>query len=345
MKAKIIDLRSDTVTRPDPEMRAAMAEAEVGDDVFEEDPTVRRLELAAAALTGLEAALFVPSGTMANEIALHVHAPRGSEVICELESHVFHYERGGMAALSGLLPRPLAGERGTLTAAQVEEAIAPAVVYRAPTGAVALENTTMSAGGLAIEAASQLEVARVCRRHRIPLHLDGGRLFNAAAALSVEVEELTRFFDSVMFSLSKGLGAPVGSMLCGSRGFVAAARDVRKLFGGGMHQVGILAAAGLIALERGPDSLLRDHELARRLAGAIAGLPGIEIDPERVETNIVVFRLSGDGDPAGRLVAGLAESGVLCVPLDRNRVRFVTHRDVDSDDVELVIERLRARLP
>ncbi len=340
MSGFAIDLRSDTVTRPDREMRRAMANAEVGDDVFSEDPTVIRLEEASAGATGHESALFVPSGTMANEIALHVHAPRGSEVICEAESHVFHYERGGMAVLSGLMPRPIAGERGMLSAAQVKAAVAPDVIYRAPTGVVTLENTAMSAGGLAARPELQLEVAEVCRQHRIPLHLDGGRVFNAAAALQVEVEVLTHFFSSVMFALSKGLGAPAGSMLCGSRDFIAAARRIRKLFGGGMRQIGILAAAGLIALERGAASLVADHGQAKRLAEALAQMPGVHIDPTGVETNIVVVEVEGEGTPAERLVDALAERRVLAVTLDRSRVRFVTHRDVGPEAIGEAIDRI-----
>lgn len=340
MSGVVVDLRSDTVTRPDDEMRRAMVDAEVGDDVFGEDPTVIRLEETSARATGHEAGLFVPSGTMANEIALHVHAPRGSEVICEAESHIFHYERGGMAALSGLMPRPLMGDRGLLGAAQVEAAIAPDVIYRAPTGLVTLENTAMSAGGLAGGPKSQQEVAEVCHRHLIPVHLDGGRVFNAAAVLGVEIEVLTYFFDSVMFSLSKGLGAPAGSMLCGSRDFIASARGVRKLFGGGMRQVGILAAAGLIALERGAPSLIEDHIQAKRLAEALAQVSGIKIDPAGVETNIVVIEVEGEGDAAGRLVERLADRRVLAVTLDRSRVRFVTHRDVSPEAMDVAIDRI-----
>ncbi|MFQ5528543.1 MAG: threonine aldolase family protein [Thermoanaerobaculia bacterium] len=341
MTAPSVDLRSDTVTRPDAGMREAMARAEVGDDVFGEDPTVNRLEREAAHRTGHEAGLFVPSGTMGNEIALNVHASAGTEVICEAESHVFHYELAGMARLSGLMPRPIPGERGLLSADQVELAIAPDAIYRARTGLVTLENTAMSAGGLAGRPEPQREVAEVCRRHGLPIHLDGGRVFNAAAALDLPVNELTGFFDSVMFSLSKGLGAPAGSVLCGSREFIDEARRVRKLFGGGMRQVGILAAAGLIALERGAASLLPDHANARKLAEALAGLPGLAIEPDRVETNIVVVEVDGDGDPAGRLVAALEERGVLAVPLDRGRVRFVTHRDVDAGGIDRAIDAIR----
>ncbi len=342
MRAAPIDLRSDTVTKPDDEMRRAMVNAEVGDDVFGEDPTVNRLEAEAARVSGQEAALFVPSGTMGNEIALNVLASPGTEVICEAQSHVFHYELGAMARLSGLMPRPVAGVRGVPTAAQVEAAIAPDVVYRARTGVVTLENTAMSAGGLVGRPEPQREVAEVCRRHGLPLHLDGGRVFNAAAALGVEVSELTSFVDSVMFSLSKGLGAPAGSMLCGSGEFIAEARRVRKLFGGGMRQVGILAAAGLIALERGAAGLLPDHAQAKRLAEALAEMPGLTIDPVAVETNIVVAGVEGDGDPASALVERLAASDVLAVTLDRNRIRFVTHRDVSSEAMGEAIDRIRA---
>ncbi len=344
MSVGVVDLRSDTVTRPDAEMRRAMAEAEVGDDVFGEDPTVRRLEEVSARATGQDAGLFVPSGTMANEIALHVHAPRGSEVICEAESHIFQYERGGMAALSGLMPRPLVGARGMLGAAQVEAAIAPDVIYRAPTGIVTLENTAMSAGGRAARPEPQQAVAGVCRRYGIPVHLDGGRVFNAAAALDIEVATLTHFFDSVMFSLSKGLAAPAGSMLCGSRDFVGAARGVRKLFGGGMRQVGVLAAAGLLAIERGSESLIADHIQAKRLAEALAQMPGVEIDPAAVETNIVFVEVVGEGDAAGRLVGTLAERGVLAIALDRARIRFVTHRDVSPAAMDTAIDRIAEAL-
>lgn len=340
MRSAPIDLRSDTVTRPDDDMRRAMVTAEVGDDVFGEDPTVNRLESEAARVTGQDAGLFVPSGTMGNEIALAVHASPGTEVVCEAESHVYHYELAAMARLSGLMPRPLSGVRGQLTADQVEAAMAPDVIYRARTGAVTLENSAMSAGGLVARPEPQREVADVCSRFRVPFHLDGGRVFNAAAALGVEVADLAGFFDSVMFSLSKGLGAPVGSMLCGSSEFVAEARRVRKLFGGGMRQVGILAAAGLIAIERGAESLLADHAQAKRLATALAEMPGLEIDPDEIETNIVVVRLEGKGDVAGQWVEQLGRQRVLAVPLDRSRVRFVTHRDVSAEAMGEAIERI-----
>jgi threonine aldolase len=343
----LIDLRSDTVTRPDDEMRRAMAEAEVGDDVLREDPTVRRLEEMAAELTGFEASLFVPSGTMGNQIALHLHAQPGTEVICEATSHIFNYEMGAMAALSGLLPRPVAAERGLLLPEQIEAAIVPEVAYRARTGMIAVENTANMAGGTVYSVPAQEEIISVARRRSLPIHLDGARIFNAAVALGVEVAELGQGFDSSMFCLSKGLGAPVGSMLCGSRAFVEEARRVRKMFGGGMRQSGVLAAAGLVALRRGPSLLERDHEHAVLLAEVLEAQPGLRIVSSPVETNIVVTeafeefaRGSAETPPAERLVARLRESAILAAAIDPRRVRLVTHRDVDRSSLDRAIERI-----
>ncbi len=333
-----IDLRSDTVTRPDAEMRRAMAEAEVGDDVFGEDPTVAVLEEEAAAAVGTEAALFVPSGTMGNQISLHLHAPPGSEVICDAACHIVTYEMAAMAALSGLLPRMLPSPDGLLEPAAVEAAIAPDVSYRARTGLVAIENSHNMAGGTLYERPRVEALLDLARRHRLPVHLDGARIFNAAAALGTTAAALAAGCDSVMFCLSKGLGAPVGSLVCGGRDFVAEARRVRKMFGGGMRQVGVLAAAGLVALRKGPARLGVDHENAAFLARGLAELPGIDLDPAAVRTNIVIFRVAG---PAAALLAGLRERGVLGVPVGPHAVRFVTHRDVSRADVEQALERVR----
>lgn len=332
-----IDLRSDTVTRPDDAMRRAMAAAEVGDDVFEEDPTVRRLEEAAAAAMGKEAALFMPTGTMGNQVALHLHAAPGSEVICETRSHVLNYEMGAMSALSGLIPRPVAGDAGgRLDPAAVEAAVRPDVSYLARTGVVTIENTHNMAGGTVSTPQRVAELVAVARRHGLPVHLDGARLFNAAVALGVEPAELAAGCDTVMFSLSKGLGAPVGSVLCSTAERIAEARRVRKMFGGGMRQVGVLAAAGLVALESGPENLAADHANAAWLAGELAGLPGLEVDVDGVETNILIFRVGEDffagappePHPAGAFVARAAEDDVLAVPISPREVRLVTHRDV-----------------
>jgi threonine aldolase len=336
-----IDLRSDTVTRPDAEMRRAMAEAEVGDDVFGEDPTVNRLEEEGAAAAGMEAALFVPSGTMGNQIALHLHGRPGGEVICEAGCHIVNYEVGGMAAISGLLPRALSAPQGLLDSAAVEAAIAPDAGY-ARTVLIEIENTANMAGGTIYDRPRLEAILDVGRRHRLPVHFDGARVFNAAAALGVSVASLAAGFDSLMVSLSKGLGAPVGSLLCGRRDFIQEARRVRKMLGGGMRQAGILAAAGLIALRKGPDRLPDDHENASRLAHGLAGLRGIELDPATVRTNIVIFRLTPElcGGSAAAFLGRTEEAGVLGGAVNQEKVRFVTHRDVSRGRIDEAIERI-----
>ncbi len=336
-----IDLRSDTVTKPDAEMRRAMAEAEVGDDVFGEDPTVNRLEEEGAAAIGMEAALFVPSGTMGNQIALHLHGRPGGEVICEAGCHIVNYEVGGMAAISGLLPRILSAPQGLLDPAAVEAAIAPDEGY-AFTVLIEIENTANMAGGTVYDRPRLEAILDVGRRHRLPVHFDGARVFNAAVALGVSVASLAAGFDSLMVSLSKGLGAPVGSLLCGRRDFIQAARRVRKMLGGGMRQAGILAAAGLIALRKGPDRLPEDHENASRLAHGLAGLRGIELDPATVRTNIVIFRLTPElcGGSAAAFLSRAEAAGVLGGSVNSEKVRFVTHRDVSRAQIDQAIERI-----
>jgi len=338
----LIDLRSDTVTRPDAEMRRAMAEAEVGDDVFGEDPTVNRLEEEGAAAAGLEAAIFVPSGTMGNQVALHLHGRPGGEVICEAGCHIVNYENGAMAALSGLLPRTIAAPQGLLDAAAVEAAIQPDASYRARTVLIEVENTANMAGGTVYDRPRLEAILDVGRRHRIPVHFDGARVFNAAAALGVSVPSLVAGFDSLMFSLSKGLGAPVGSLLCGPRDFIKAARRVRKMFGGGMRQAGILAAAGLIALRKGPARLPEDHENAAHLARALAEIRGIDLDPASVRTNIVIFRLTPDlcEGSSATFLGRLKDAGVLGVPVSADKVRLTTHKDVSRGQIDQAIERI-----
>lgn len=334
-----IDLRSDTVTRPDAEMRRAMAAAEVGDDVFREDPTVRRLEERAAELLGFPAALFVPTGTMGNQIALHLHGRPGGEVLAERNSHVFLYELGAMAALSGLMPKPLEGEGGRLRADTVAAAIAPRVDYRSATVALVLENTHNAAGGTVWARGDIEPVLEVARSAGLPVHLDGARIWNAAVALGTTPAALTVGFDSVMASLSKGLGCPSGSVLAGSTDFVAAARRVRKMFGGGMRQVGILAAAGLVAFERGFDHLAVDHARAKDLACALAAIRGVQVDLEAVVTNIVLADLDS---PAAPVLEGLMEHGIGAVPFGPQRLRFVTHRDLPSDAARHAAEAMAA---
>jgi threonine aldolase len=326
-----------------------MAAAEVGDDAYGEDPTVNRLQAAAADLLGYEAALFVPSGTMGNQIALHLHARPGSEVICDARSHIVHLEMGAMAALSGLLPRTIASPRGQLDPAQVEALIATRGSHRTRTGLVAVENSHNLAGGTVYTRAELEGLLAVARRHGLPIHLDGARIFNAATAVGTSAAALAAGFDSVQFCLSKGLGAPVGSLLCGSRPFVEEARRVRKMFGGGMRQVGVIAAAGLVALRKGPSRLAEDHAHARLLAGAVAELPGVTLDPAAVVTNILVFRLTpelfGGVQPAEGLtsafLARLATHGVLASPVSQDEVRMVTHRDISRAEIDEAIVRLR----
>ncbi len=315
-------------------MRAAMASAEVGDDVYGEDPTINRLEARAAEIFGREAAIFVPTGSMGNQIAIRLHTQHGQEVVAESRSHILDWEMAMVAAFSGCQIRPVPAERGILTWAHIEPAIAGKIYYRAQTGLISLENTHNMAGGTVTPLAVMQEIWAGAKAAGLPVHLDGARVFNAATALGVDVAELTRGFDTVNFCLSKGLCAPVGSMLVGSRELIARARSVRKALGGGMRQAGILAAAGLIALEEMPARLGEDHANARLLAEAIAFAPGVEIDLEAVQTNIVIFKLAKGGDAAA-LVTRLKHRGILAGSVGPHAVRFVTHRDVDRAACEV----------
>jgi threonine aldolase len=322
-----IDLRSDTVTKPTPAMRAAMAAAEVGDDVYQEDPTVNRLEKRAAEIFGREAALFLPTGTMGNQTAIRLHTQHGQEVICESRSHIMDWEMAMAAAFSGCALRTVAADRGILTWADIEPNIYPRHYHRAQTGLISLENSHNLAGGTVTPLPVLEEIWAGAKERGLPVHLDGARVFNASVALGVGVQQLTSGFDTVMFCLSKGLGAPVGSMLVGTWEQMDRARIIRKGLGGGMRQAGILAAAGLIALEEGPKRLHEDHANAKLLAERLAASPHLVIDPTVVQTNIVIYRLANRGD-ANALVARLKARGVLCGAIGRDGVRFVTHRDV-----------------
>jgi len=333
VNSSVIDLRSDTVTRPTAAMRAAMAAAEVGDDVYGEDPTVNRLEARAAEIFGREAAIFVPTGTMGNQIAIRLHTQHGQEVICEARAHILDWEMAMMSAFSGCLPRTIAGERGILTWSQIRAAIAPKIYYRAATGLISLENTHNMAGGTVTPLPIYDEIWQGAADAGLPTHLDGARVFNAAVALGISVADLTRGFDTVNFCLSKGLGAPVGSILVGSRMSIDRARIYRKALGGGMRQVGILAAAGLIALEEGPLRLHEDHANARLLADAIVACARADIDLPSVQTNIVFFTLKDRGD-APALVAALKSEGILCSAIGPHAVRLVTHSDVSREQCE-----------
>jgi len=341
---EVIDLRSDTVTKPTPAMRAAMAAAEVGDDVYSEDPTVNRLEQRAAEIFEREASIFVPTGTMGNQIAIRLHSQHGQEVICEARSHILDWEMAMVAAFSGCVPRTVAGERGVLRWNDIARAIAPKIYYRAPTGLIAVENSHNMAGGTVTPLPVLEEIWAGARDAGLPTHLDGARVFNAATALGVSVAELTSGFDTVMFCLSKGLGAPVGSMLVGTRDAIAKARIYRKALGGGMRQAGVLAAAGLIALEEMPVRLGEDHANARLMADAVAACPAVQIDLGSVQTNIVIFRLRSGG--AAAFVARMKTAGVLCSAIGPEHVRLVTHYDVDraacERSAELLVDSLQA---
>ncbi|MGB7438984.1 MAG: GntG family PLP-dependent aldolase [Candidatus Acidiferrum sp.] len=338
-----VDLRSDTVTRPSEEMRRAMAAAEVGDDVYGEDPTMNLLQKRAAEMFGKEAALFVPTGCMGNLVSIKVWTHHGNEVICENRSHVNLYELASMAAIAGCMPRAVRGsEDGILSWPQIETAIRPHIYYDSQTALVCLENTSNMAGGTVYPTETVHEICDQAHRLGLKVHLDGARVFNAAVALKDNVARMTQKCDSVMFCLSKGLGAPVGSIIVGSREFIERARVYRKMFGGGMRQVGILAAAGLIALEKSPGRLHEDHENAQYLAKGVAQIPGMKIDPASVRTNIVIFDCKASGMTAVELCDALHAKGVWAQDTSVYSVRMVTHWNVDRVGIDRALTELRA---
>lgn len=336
-----IDLRSDTVTKPTPQMRRAMAEAEVGDDVYGEDPTVNRLERRAAEMLGKEAALFVPTGTMGNTIAVKLLTRHGQEVICEARSHVYNYELAMMAWFSGCLARPVAAQDGVLRWEAIEKEIRPRSPYRSDTGLIVLENTHNMAGGTVTPLEEMDEICGRAHEMGLRVHLDGARIFNAAVYLGCSVRELAAGADTVMFCLSKGLCAPAGSMLVGTAEAVAQGRLYRKRLGGGMRQAGVLAAAGLIALEQMTARLAEDHANAQLLAQHLRRIPGIRI-PHRVETNIVIFDVAETGLSAAEFSARLKAKGVLSNPVDATSLRLLTHHDVSREDCERAAEAIEA---
>jgi len=336
------DLRSDTVTMPDERMREAARDAEVGDDVYGEDPTVNELEARAADLVGKEAALYVPTGTMGNQVAIRTHTDRGQEILTERESHVVKWELGGIAQLSGLQVRTLdGGERGIPTPEQVREGYVEEDLHRPGTGLLALENSHNSKGGVAISPEKIDAAAEAAHERGVPVHLDGARVMNAAVAHDVAPDRMVENVDSVMFCLSKGLGAPVGSVVAGSEAFVERARRNRKLLGGGMRQAGVIAAPGLVALEN-VDRLAEDHENARVLADRLAEAPGLEV--QEPETNIVLVDTEGTGLTAAEFLDTAADAGVQGVEFDTHVARFCTHWDVDREDVVGAAERVREAL-
>jgi len=328
----IIDLRSDTVTKPSPAMRRAMAEAVVGDDVFGDDPTVQRLEAMVAEMLGKEAALYVPSGTMANQVSLYTASNRGDEVLCGTDCHIINYEVAAPAVISSLLMHPLPDEKGIISPATIRACIRPENIHNPHTAIIALENTHNRAGGTIYPIETIAEIESIARQHGLWMHLDGARLWNAHVATGISLEMYASHFDSVSVCLSKGLGAPVGSMVAGSRDFIGRARRTRKLFGGGMRQVGILAAAGIYALEHNIERLAEDHANARFLAEHFATLPGLSVDLETVQSNIVIITVDPKVMSAVDFSSRLAEQGVLCIPFGGDRVRFVPNLDTGADD-------------
>lgn len=336
-----IDLRSDTLTKPTEEMLEAMGQARVGDDVYGEDPTVNALELLAAEKVGKEAALFVPSGTMGNLIAVLAHTDRGDEIILEAGSHIYTWEAGGMASMAGVMSSLVKGDKGIMAVKDIENAIRPEDIHYPRTRLICVENSHNKCGGTVVGPGHLAQIKTLADRHNLAIHMDGARVFNAAIALGVDVKELTGSVDSVMFCVSKGLSAPVGSLLAGTAPFIQKARKFRKVLGGGMRQAGYLAAAAIIAIEKMVDRLAEDHRNARLLAEGLAEVPGLQVDLSSVQTNIVNVDFSLLGLEADRAVALLAERGVKVNGRAPHTVRMVTHRHISSGDVEDVIASVR----
>ncbi|MGL4611920.1 MAG: threonine aldolase family protein [Trueperaceae bacterium] len=325
---KIIDLRSDTVTKPTPAMRKAMAEAEVGDDVYGEDPTVNRLQDMLAERTGFEAALFFPSGSQSNQAALAVHTKRGDEVVAPVGAHIYEYEMGAMAVVSGLVPRLIPAPLGVPSLDDIRGAIHFGI-HQSPTGLITLENTHNKAGGTVVPHEHCWNIRKIADEFHLPYHLDGARGFNAVVAQGITLEAFCKPFDSVSLCLSKGLAAPVGTVLVGSKAFIKEAHRYRKMLGGGMRQAGILAAAGIVAIETMIDRLAEDHSRAHLMAESLATLPGISVDLASVQTNLVYFKVDNANDFANEL----QKEGILCNILYRNAIRLVTHYEISDADI------------
>ncbi len=339
---KTIDLRSDTVTLPTPAMRDAIYNADFGDDVYGEDPSTNRLEKMAAEMVGIEDAILVPSGTMGNLISLLVHCRRGDEIILGDQAHIFYYEVGGMSALGGIVPHTVTNQRdGTMRLEDIEAAIRGDNIHYPRTRLICLENSHNRCNGMPITAEYTDSVRELANRYGLGIHLDGARIFNAAVALGVPVTDLTRCVDSVSFCLSKGLSAPVGSIVCSSCEFIAEARRVRKILGGGMRQTGIIAAAGIVSLKEMTKHLANDHANARRLAGGIADISGLKVDLENVRTNIVFFHLENNGLTEDDFMTRLGERGVKLLHLGSFQFRMVTHHEITAQDIDLVLEILK----
>lgn len=337
----MIDLRSDTVTKPTKEMREAIYNAEVGDDVYEEDPTIIKLENLAAEMVGKEAGLFVPSGTQGNQTAVLTHCQPGEEIIVEAESHIFYYEGAAISAFAGVQPRTIPGQRGALAVTDIESAIRAEDVHFPETGLICLENTHNRAGGAIIPLANMRAIYEVAQEKQIPVHLDGARIFNAAVASNTAAKEFAAYTDSIQFCLSKGLGAPIGSILAGDEAFIEQARKWRKRLGGGLRQAGIIAAPGIVALESMVDRLAEDHDNAKRLAEGLGNISGLTIE-NVVETNIVVVNVENLKVTAEHFVQILKDNGILVNAFSNYSIRLVTHYDVSLADIEKAIEKIQS---
>lgn len=334
---RTVDLRSDTVTLPTDEMLEAIRTAELGDDVYREDPTVNRLEELAAKKTGKEAALLTTSGTQANLISVMSQTKRGDEVVLEADAHLYYYEVGAFSVLGGLVPRLVNGERGVMTPKDIEGALRSPNIHFPPTSLICIENTHNRAGGTVWSPAQIKVLCDFAKTRGLNVHMDGARIFNAAVAQNIDVRDLTRSVDTLMFCLSKGLSAPVGSLVVGSGEFVDRARRYRKMLGGGMRQAGVIAAAGIIAIEKMVDRLKDDHANAKLLAQGLAKIEGISLDQSRVQTNIVIYDVRGLGVTAEEWVAKLKEFGIKAGAVEGTRVRMVTHRGIEKDDIDFTL--------
>jgi threonine aldolase len=338
-----VDLRSDTVTLPTKEMLDAIHRAKLGDDVYGEDPTVKQLEETAAKRMGKDAALLVTSGTQGNLVSALCHTKRGDEVVFETEAHMYYYEGGGYSALAGLSPRLVKGQMGVMFPEDVENSLRPLNVHYAPTSLICIENTHNRAGGTVWSSKQIGDIADVAKAHNLTLHMDGARIFNAAIALNVDVRDLTKQVDSLMFCLSKGLSAPIGSLVVGSNKFIDSARRYRKMLGGGMRQAGVIAAAGIVALEKMVDRLRNDHDNAKTLADGLLQIPGISLDMKTVQTNIVIYDVNGLGITGTEWVKRLKAEGILAGAQEHGRIRMVTHYGIEKEDIDLtlkVVERM-----
>lgn len=340
---KILDFRSDTITKPTEEMRKAMYQAEVGDDVYGEDPTINKLEEMARELLGKESALFVPSGTMGNQLALLSHTERSQEIILEDWSHIYRYEGGGLAFLSGLQAKPIKGKNGIMKVEDIKNAIVQDNdFHHAQTGLICMENTHNMAGGVVLPLKRMKEIYNLAKNHKLPVHLDGARVFNAASYLGVDVREITKYTDSLMVCLSKGLCSPVGSILAGSKDFIDKAKNYRKMLGGGIRQGGVLAAAGIVSLTKMIDRLEEDHQKIYRLAEGLKEIKGIKINDDTVQTNILMIDISNTSFTSDELVNRMKNEGILASSITNDIIRFVSHYYIEDEDINYTIDKINS---